>query len=240
MNSSDIYLKITKNILESINSFEKQEFDKSEFNNNLLLNLSFLTKFVAGKNVQENPNFNLFISRKNSFLNNQVNQNIMKENYNEEKFKNNINDTLNLNPNNDKCKEREQDLDTTNVDNITENIEDNFKMDSRHSISIFNENLDETYNKTMINTNKNNFLDLEKKEFMHIDRNLSIFDMEQSVCNDMSTILGNNDNFNQSIFEQDLSIIFKKDYIEKEKNLNLLSTTANKTPFIDEGNKINR
>ena len=51
MNSGEMYTKISKNIFDCLNSANKEDNDKKDLNDNLFLQLSFLTKFVSGKNM---------------------------------------------------------------------------------------------------------------------------------------------------------------------------------------------
>jgi hypothetical protein len=225
-----MYLKISKNILESISSFEKIELNKVEFNNNLFLNISFLTKFAAGKNIQENPNFSCFISKKSSLLNNQIANNLQKENINID-LKNKQNDNNNNYDNEDFPLDTENyprndnnDLDQNNIENITEKIEDNFRLETGNSTSIFNENLDETINLNKFTHNIirdiNDFDARSKFVQGNNDKNLINFDFEHSYNEEMSTIY-HNETFSefkdQSVFDPNLSVILKKGSVENLK-----------------------
>lgn len=244
MNSAEMYMKISKNILESISSFEKNELNKFEFNNNLFLNLSFLTKFAAGKNIQDNPAFSFFIPKKSSLLNNQIAKNLQKENVISENYKNNNNNNnldnnnnyylqtenegFPLNTENDPMRKDKIDLDQTNIDNITGKIEDDFRLETGNSVSIFNENLDETIN---LNRTTNNIMrdmaDFDAKSKIieegndNNNKTMTGFDFEQSYVEDMSTIY-HNDNFSefnrdQSVFDPNLSVIMKKGSVEAHR-----------------------
>ncbi len=257
MNSAEIFLKISNNILETISSFEKNEQDKFEFNNNLFLNLSFLTKFTAGKNIQDNPAFSFFIPKKNNLLNSKIAKNLQNENINFDSEKNR-NFDYNLqtkdnegfqpqNTENNLIKGQNVDLDQTNIENITGKIEDEFRLETRHSMSILNENLDETIN---LNRTTHNIMkdmadfDAKSKLMMQENRgnhkNMTDFDLEQSYVEGMSSIY-HNDNFSefirdrdQSVFDPNLSVIIKKGSVENHRfsanahNLNNAQESPNK------------
>ncbi len=232
MNSSEIYLKISKNILDCISSFDKNEINKLDFNNNLFLNISFLTKFAAGKNIQENPNFNNFIPKKSNLFNTEIAKNINKEtrkNSENEMEYSIINAENEINNNNNNY-----DLDQANLEDITGKIENNFDLETHNSISIFNENADETLNKTTNNIMR------DMKEFEKKDKNtkenmtLNLFDFDQSYVDDISTIYQNDNcsefRLDQSILDPNLSVIMRKGTSVKNKNaFNKISN--------DEGNK---
>lgn len=245
MNSSEMFLKISKNILESISSFEKNELNKFEFNNNLFINLSFLTKFAAGKNIQENPAFSFFIPKKSTLLDNQIAKNLQKENINLESNKNNNEDLHTENEDypliaqNDPNIKDNNDLDQTNIENITGKIEEDFRLETRNSISIFNENLDETLN---LNKTSHNIMrdmtDFDAKiKLMQENNNktMTAFDFEQSYVEDMSTIYHNDNisefNRDQSVFDPNLSLIMKKATADNYRftgNANVNGTDPNK------------
>jgi len=230
MNSSEMYLKISKNILDCISNFEKNDMNKLEFNNNLFLNLSFLTKFAAGKNIQENPNFNLFIPKKSSFFNNEIDKKIQKHVISEFTEFNNENADFQLNTEIDT--KNNDDINQTNIEDITEKIEEDFNLETQNDISIFNENLDDNFNNKTTNFFNKDMNDFERKSKIMNDidmknRNLSNFDLDESYVNDVSTIY-HNDNFSefkdQSILDPNISFFMKKGMFGVNKNQNMRNT----------------
>lgn len=230
MNSSEMYLKISKNILDCISNFEKNDMNKLEFNNNLFLNLSFLTKFAAGKNIQENPNFNLFIPKKSSFFNNEIDKKIQKHVISEFTEFNNENADFQLNTEIDP--KNNDDINQTNIEDITEKIEEDFNLETQNDISIFNENLDDNFNNKTTNFFNKDMNDFERKSKIMNDidmknRNLSNFDLDESYVNDVSTIY-HNDNFSefkdQSILDPNISFFMKKGMFGVNKNQNMRNT----------------
>jgi len=223
MNSTEMYFKISKNILESILRFEKNELNKFEFNNTLFLNLSFFTKFASGKNIHENTAFDFFIPKRNILLNKHIAKNFQKENVNYEYLNND--DNLLTDNQNDDIRKYNLDLDQTNIENITGKIGDDNFFATRNSISIFNDNFDETLNlnKTSNNVVRDmNDFDVKNKLLQQNNKNMIGFDFEENYVEDMSTIYIN-DNFsefnrNQSVFDPNFSVIMNKSVSEKNKN----------------------
>lgn len=197
-----MYLKISKNIQDCLNNANSGDIvDKKELNDNLFLQLSFLTKFVSGKNIQENPNFNFFVanSQRKSVIKAEIDKSILKEQEKDEKELIN-NEDINIteelkdlelkNPdNNDKVdnnnnKENEGELNDNKdnlkiIENFTGDIDDGFDLKSRQSVSIYKEIKDNN------NNNFNNFNNFNDKN--------NTFDL--SVVGDCSTIYKDNQSF---------------------------------------------
>ena len=178
MNSSDMYLKVSKNIFDCLDSANKEEYNKNELNDNLFLQLSFLTKFVSGKNIQENPNFNFFVSKKNSIITKQIDKNIEKQ----ENIIEDLNE-IELNDDNDKKIETDENTENNNgrFENITGDIDDEFNLESRQSVSTYRENnLDQSNTFSQI-PDKNNTFDLGS----NLGDCSTIFKDNQSFYNEM-------------------------------------------------------
>ena len=61
MNSNEIYQKISENIIYQLNSFKKGELKAKEMNENLILNLSSMCKFLKDKETMNNTTFDVFV-----------------------------------------------------------------------------------------------------------------------------------------------------------------------------------
>jgi hypothetical protein len=205
MNSSDMYIKISKNIFDCLNVNNKDDCIKKELNDNLFLQLSFLTKFISGKNIQENPNFNFFIgnNKKKSIVKNEIDKSILKENESEnilDEIKEDDNNNYNLIDDMDKDKDKDiynqknednilnenEDINNNGrFENITGEIDDKFDLESKRqtmSFSVYNENLN--------NDNNNNFNQIFEKNNKN---NNNTFDI--SYVSDCSTIFKGNQSF---------------------------------------------
>ena len=184
---------------------QNQELNKNELNDNLLMNITFLSKFIAGKNILENPNFNLFIPSKN--LNNKISN----------KIKNEIIDNEN------------KDLDFTNIENITENIDDNIDLKSRQSISFFNENIKVDINRsnTVFNLDESSNFDAQKQG--NLNEN-STFNLDETYNpGDVSSIYNFTEQRNTSVCDTEFSFLFDQKYSNnKEGKINSNDKNPNK------------
>lgn len=61
MNTNEIYQKITENIILQLNSFNKGEVNAKVMNENLILNLSSMCKFLKGKETLNNSNLDVYV-----------------------------------------------------------------------------------------------------------------------------------------------------------------------------------
>ena len=61
MNTNEIYIKLSENIIHQLKSFKKREINPRTLNENLILNLSSMCKFLKGKETLSNPNLDVYL-----------------------------------------------------------------------------------------------------------------------------------------------------------------------------------
>ncbi len=61
MNTNEIYIKISENIVHQLKTFKKREINLKTLNENLILNLSSMCKFLKGKETLRNPNLDVYL-----------------------------------------------------------------------------------------------------------------------------------------------------------------------------------
>lgn len=74
MNTNEIYIKISENIIHQLKSFKKREINPRTLNENLILNLSSICKFLKEKETLNNPNLDVYLPM--SRFENKLNDNL--------------------------------------------------------------------------------------------------------------------------------------------------------------------